>query len=112
MKPKLNEDQIARARRLFAAGMNYEAIGRRLGCHGTTVHRVLDPDFARQQQARRHQPGAEVKFSEQTRALISERATFAADALARLAEIPRDTRNLTARICGDPIPGDPRRVRA
>ena len=28
---------------------------------------------------------------------------------ARLAEIPRDTRTLTARIFGDPIPNDPRR---
>lgn len=26
-------------------------------------------------------------------------------AAARLAEIPPDTRNLTARICGDPLPG-------
>lgn len=28
---------------------------------------------------------------------------------ARLAEIPPDSRSLTARICGDPIPGDARR---
>lgn len=28
---------------------------------------------------------------------------------ARLAEIPEDTRSLTARMMGDPIPNDPRR---
>lgn len=28
---------------------------------------------------------------------------------ARLAEIPEDTRDLTAKIMGDPIPNDPRR---
>lgn len=28
---------------------------------------------------------------------------------ARLAEIPPDTRTLTQRLCGDPIPNDPRR---
>lgn len=31
------------------------------------------------------------------------------EAEARLAEIPEDTRSLTARMLGDPIPGDPRR---
>ena len=33
-----------------------------------------------------------------------------ADALKRSAEIPADTRCLTARLFGDPIPGDPRRA--
>lgn len=38
---------------------------------------------------------------------LSEREVFPnpADVAARLAEIPPDTRNLTARVCGDPIPG-------
>jgi hypothetical protein len=38
---------------------------------------------------------------------LSEREVFpnATDLAARLAEIPPDTRSLTARICGDPIPG-------
>lgn len=30
---------------------------------------------------------------------------------ARLAEIPEDTRTLAQQLCGDPIPGDKRRVR-
>lgn len=33
------------------------------------------------------------------------------DWLARLAEIPDDTRDLTARVLGDPLPGDQRRRR-
>jgi len=36
-------------------------------------------------------------------------ATMAEDAAARLAEIPPDTRSLTGRLMGDPIPGDRRR---
>ena len=38
---------------------------------------------------------------------LSEREVFPnpADVAARLAEIPPNTRNLTARVCGDPIPG-------
>ena len=112
MKPKLTADQITRARQLLAAGVNYKTIGQRLGCCGTTVHRALDPDFNRQIQEQRHQPGAIAKFTAQTEVIIAERRTFAADALARLAEIPADVRGLTARLMGDPIPGDRRRGRA
>jgi AraC-like DNA-binding protein len=35
----------------------------------------------------------------------AERRVHMQDCAARLAEIPDDTRNLTARICGDPLPG-------
>lgn len=105
MKPKLNEHQIARARRLHEAGTTFENIGLRLGCAATTVRRALDPEIARQKRLARHQPGAEVKFSAQTEVIISERATFALDAAARLAEIPKDDRGLTARVFGDPLPG-------
>lgn len=43
---------------------------------------------------------------------LRHQATFSVtkmDFEARLAEIPPDTRSLTQRLCGDPIPGDPRR---
>ena len=119
MKPKLTPDQIARARLMHAAGINFKDIGKRLGCHGTTVHRALDAAFARQRQDRintlrtlqREADRTAPKYSKQTQVVIAERTTFAGDAAARLAEIPKDTRSQTARICGDPIPGDPRRAR-
>jgi len=40
---------------------------------------------------------------------ISTTTVTKMDYEARLAEIPADTRSLTGRICGDPIPNDMRR---
>jgi hypothetical protein len=73
MKPKLNEDQIARARRLHEAGTTFENIGLRLGCAATTVRRALDPEIARQKRLARHQPGAEVKFRKWNNQSLEER---------------------------------------
>jgi hypothetical protein len=60
---------------------------------------------------RRNQEQREISAAKKA-AGLRHAATFSVtriDFEARLAEIPRDDRCLTARLMGDPIPGDPRR---
>jgi len=60
---------------------------------------------------RRNQKQREIAAATKS-AGLRHAATFSVtrmDFEARLAEIPKDDRGLTARLMGDPIPGDPRR---
>lgn len=50
-------------------------------------------------------PEKEVENSRNECAEFAISKQVRADALARIAEIPDDTRSLTGRICGDPLPG-------
>lgn len=111
--PHLTSDQIEEARQLQARGWTFKRIGERLGCAFHTVKRVLDPDYAvkRRIQVREARQIREPSLPRKTARENATAISIKADAAARLAEIPPDTRSLTARMFGDPIPGDPRRAR-
>ena len=108
-KSLLTPEQIEEASRLADAGWTYARIGERFGCAYGTIRLVLDADYAvnrrigaRETRQRRYKP--EKRASKTAR----ENATAVSvkeDAAARLAEIPSDTRSLTARLAGDPLPG-------
>lgn len=107
---KLTEDQIERARRLRNSGMTYVAIASRFGCGEQLIRVSLDPAYRavrneRAKVARRAERAEAKDRKSSTDIVIEMRNAFKADAAARLAEIPKDTRDLTARIAGDPLPG-------
>lgn len=111
MKHVTDQDK-ALAIQLRDKGVSYREIGRRLGFSGDSIHRAIDPEFAEHKKttcnrARRRRREAEPKLARY--AHIAEKDEIRADAAARLAEIPPDTRDLTGIMFGDPIPGDPRR---
>ncbi|TPK14142.1 hypothetical protein [Mesorhizobium sp. B2-5-11] len=116
MKPRhsLTPEQKKEAGTLFKAGWTYLRIGEKLRCHYQTVKRALDPEYAscRSEQARhcrrKRAKGAKPVNPKREHALSID---VKADAAARLSEIPPDTRSLTGRMFGDPIPGDTRRER-
>lgn len=99
-------ENIAKARQLRDAGMCMEHIARQLGIgSGYTIKRWLDPKTAeanRLMQRLTHKP----RPAPTPNWLRTDRhRPTQADIQARLAEIPPDTRSITARIFGDPLPG-------
>lgn len=111
----LTPEQIEEAGRLANDGWSYARIGVRLGFRGESIQRALDADYAARRRMqinearqRRYKPGPRISKTNRENATSVD---VKADAAARLAEIPPDTRTLTQRLCGDPIPNDPRRAR-
>jgi hypothetical protein len=109
----LTPEQTTEATELFALGWSYRRIGERFGRNYEQVRRALDADYAvnrriqvRDARQRRYKPEKRLAGREN-----ASGASVKEDAAARLAEIPPDTRTLTQRLCGDPIPNDPRRAR-
>jgi len=88
--------EIARARMLRAAGTSWAEIGARLGYHGNTIRRRLDPGFV----VARHVVHAELVDSIETEPRITPE-----EAARALATVPVDTRTIQARFLGDPLPG-------
>lgn len=102
---KLTAEQSEECRRLFAEGWTIEGLASHFMCSTQSIRRRVDARYA---EARRRYENAQRKreagpAAEERR--IAEKHATKSDRLARLAEIPPDTRSLTARICGDPIPG-------
>lgn len=86
------------ARQMREEGKSYKAIGRRFGVEEHTVHARLDPVYAEQRRKRNGRTTKAVR--EHVRPAIDD-----AEAFRQFASFPKDTRNLTARLCGDPLPG-------
>lgn len=108
MTKRVSLEQKAEMRRLHADGWTFARIGERLAFQGETVRRAIDPIYAevRREQINdarqfRRQGGRSPKAGRPAAMSIDIRL----DAAARLAEVPADTRSLTQRICGDPLPG-------
>lgn len=107
---KLSPEQINEARELQARGWTYPRIAERFGVDRQTVKRALDPEFRalrckqiRESSQRHRDSGGRLRGR-----MGRENATgvsVKADGAARLAEIPPDTRSLTGRFMGDPLPG-------
>ncbi|MBB6469510.1 lambda repressor-like predicted transcriptional regulator [Aminobacter lissarensis] len=90
---------LALAARMRATGMKFNQIAVVFGLSPDTVHCRLDPDYRRKRavaKLMRCQPVAPGFRRYDDRVT---RAEFA----ARLAELPHDDRDLTARVLGDPV---------
>lgn len=89
------------ASRMRETGMTYAQIGLVFGLSPDTMHCRLDAEYRAKRQ---WQKSAARQLLPQPPGQRANRVSNA-DLAARLAEIPKDTRDLTAFICGDPIPG-------
>lgn len=85
--PPYFQDQ---ARRLRSQGKTTAFIAKEIGVSETTVRRILTD----------HQDSRRVANSQR-----AERHDDKADAARLMRKIPNDTRSLTARFFGDPLPG-------
>lgn len=106
MASMLSRAQIREAQRLRDDGWKWSALGARFKCSPETVHRAVDPSFAdrMRDKAVRHRM-RDKNGTERNGLPRADYASTRADAAARMAEIPADTRTLTARMFGDPLPG-------
>lgn len=93
-KRLLTAEQLAEISQLAADGWTLNRLAEKFNCHHMTIRRALDP-------ALYPMPGRSKTLKRENATPIAVREDFA----ARLAEIPRDTRTLTERIFGDPLPG-------
>ena len=110
----LTEAQIAAARRMhFKEGKSFAVIATRFLCTPETIRTHLDPVYAKKRR--------DAKRASDRRHHAKQREQRLADPVLhprvlhggptkrewqnRVAEIPDDTRDLTARVFGDPLPG-------
>lgn len=92
-KNRFSLETRARAAQMRANGMSVKEIGQILGCSPGAVLRWTTPGYRDRQNA-------------SSRLRIEYQAPqWKLDAERLLKAIPPDTRDLTGRICGDPLPG-------
>ena len=100
----LTDDELSRATEMRANGIAIFAIAAALGVPDDRVRKTLNPEYAarvRAEKARQH-----YRNRSRIDAGIETIDREARKDAARLRQqIPPDTRSLTARIAGDPLPG-------
>lgn len=109
---RITDEIRTQARQLRKEGLSYRDIGTALGFTGCSIHKALDPHYAEKRRTQINLARAFRTADMQVagpRVRYMDSGTIREDAAARLAEIPPDTRDLTATLLGDPIPNDPRR---
>lgn len=104
MTPEQRDRIAAEGRRLRQEGLSWRAIGRIFGVGDQTVRYWADPDRAQEVRAASASNRAAGR-KQGGRPSREDSAAGRADVMARLAEIPPDTRSITARLFGDPLPG-------
>ena len=100
------ESVLDEARKMLAYGTPWKGVAAQLGVSSETLRRRLDPAydlFMREKYERR-------SYGRVDTAHRPPRPMTDAALKAYKALIPPDTRSLTARLLGDPIPGDMRRA--
>lgn len=97
--PAKHPEQDARTvRELRRQGMSWKDIGHQIGCSGTTARCLVDQDYAEMRRndinyRRRHGPSPNSRRSVR---VVDDK---------NLPKVPEDTRTLTGRVFGDPLPG-------
>lgn len=96
---------MAVAKQMRARGWKYSQIALALGIHHNTAHVWGDQVFA---EKRRQQAWASRTHGGRRRKncnVVMKNTVSAIDAARLMKAIPKDTRDLTASLCGDPVPG-------
>jgi hypothetical protein len=93
---------VDKAKAMRAAGTSLRLIADEFGVAQETVQRKIVPGYA---EHRNEQVRARLTPTRSTANRHESGAQTSADAERLMDEIPRDTRDLTARLCGDPLPG-------
>lgn len=109
-RPCLTDEQKVLARALHADGLSHARIADRINRSASAVGRALNPEM----EARGLQKAAAQKRKKRAETTLPslERGQFKpteAEYRHAISLIPPDTRDLTGRLCGDPLPGDTRR---
>lgn len=104
---EISDEQLKKAKAMIADGKSWTEIGNEFGFSRDTIRRRLDPVW-------REERAASIRSARSKRVGCNERGPqlqhrtrtqIRRDAERRLEEIPDDTRSLTGRLLGDPIPG-------
>jgi hypothetical protein len=113
MQIVIPERILAQAKSMRKAGLSWTKIGKVLGYNKDTLRIRVDPDFrSKTAAAKREYSTAAFNLIRRGNAAYMNcyrRVLTDSELKARRALIPHDTRDVTGRICGDPIPGDRRR---
>lgn len=96
---RLTQEQKDKARVLRAKGWSYLRIADVVGCAPESLRRHCDPTAAERIRDSRENQKLGRTFNRADMVVMRE------EFLARISEIPPDTRDLTGRLMGDPIPG-------
>jgi hypothetical protein len=100
MKAVVTQEALDKAAAMRARGISWGRIARVVGFGEERVRRILDPGFA----VRRAAGIRQARFTRGARGEPHRRLTDA-EARQALATIPADTRSISAKIMGDPLPG-------
>lgn len=102
--PELKKEALRR----FRNGENCHQIAVRLSLSYTTVRCWTDPEYLERKNQRRKQREAEKRVLTDGKMRGNQWTTYfkaKADGERLAKVIPPDTRDLSARLCGDPLPG-------
>lgn len=102
--PKRTPELVSKARKLRLKGLGYVTIARALGVSQGAVYYWLNKDRADARLERQRNRTRKERWFNPNYICVNYRPPEA-DYLARLAEIPPDTRTLSQRLLGDPVPG-------
>lgn len=97
-------DDWARAEQMKAQGFRWATISRETGITTDRLRYRLDPRY-RESRLTRQLEARQRSGKYQSPVRVSFGHVSPEEARRLLASIPKDTRGLTARICGDPLPG-------
>lgn len=101
--------QVEKAKDLVRQGWSVKRIAEQFGCHDQTIRRATDHRYRETRRQDIERQRLRNSRNQNSAGRLADLRSVKEDAAARLAEIPADTRDFTARMFGDPIPGDPRR---
>jgi len=103
--------QIAEAKRMLRDGMKQKDVAAQFGCNITTLKCAINTEYRAKRLAHDREKKARARaafkadFPHGLPHIDEGPSRLTSDEIAsRLALIPEDTRSLTGRICGDPLP--------
>lgn len=103
MSKTLNDHQIEQARMMRERGESWRFIGRTFGVSEMTVMTKVDPVAA--EKRRQYQANWRAAHGINSRGRATDRRLEVFEPRQHWSTVPSDTRNLTAMIMGDPLPG-------
>lgn len=86
---------------------SWERLAREIGVTSDSVRRAVDPGYAERRNAQLHarRMAERPATAKRINRVPDTSPELRRDAASRIAEIPKDTRSVTGRILGDPLPG-------
>lgn len=107
MKLDWTPERRERAKAMRQNGASWEDLGRSFGVDAGTVRRRLDPEWAARRLAldtKSRRERGDLKTAAAYRLGLSDLRSTAEMGMRLKREIPPDTRDLTGRMLGDPLP--------